>query len=195
MTVVEVAVASRLAEAPRQPAVVFAIDASRSQGDDGVAAQLAIVRGYLAHAPDARVELVVVRREAVRLFGELVPAGAVAARLAALAPAALAPGNGSHLDRGLALAASVLASSPGPRRLVAFTDDRLRPTLTDPALRQALARLPQDAIAHVVVPTAGAAEVERAHHHHLAQVIDGWGGIVATVGGAGDAAPLGASST
>ncbi|MBK9035806.1 MAG: VWA domain-containing protein [Myxococcales bacterium] len=190
ITAVDVAVAPRLAEVPRRAAVVFVIDASKSQGADGVADQLAIVRGYLAHAPDARVELVVVRRAARRLFGELVPAREVAARLAALPPQALAVGNGSHLDRGLELAATVLAAASGPRRLVAFTDDRLRPDLADADLRQALAPLPLDAVAHAILPTVGAAEVVRELDHHLVQVIDGWGGIVATVAGAGDPAPL-----
>lgn len=186
---VELAIAPRLAAAPVRPTVVFVIDGSKSQGADGVAAQLAIVRGYLAHQPDARVEVVVVRRAATRLFGALVPASTVPTALAARA-AALTVGNGSHLERGLALAADILAAAPGPRRLVAFTDDRLRPALTDDALRAALARLPADAIAHVVVPHAGAAEVWTDRDSHLVGVVAPWGGIVATVGAAGDPAPL-----
>lgn len=186
---VEIAVAPVLEPAPRHPAVVFVIDASRSQGVDGIADQLAIVHGYLAHARDARVELIVVRREATRLFGRLVPAAQVDDLVAARA-AALAPGNGSHLDRGLALAAAVLAAATGPRRLVAFTDDRLRPSLTDAALHAALAPLPIDAVAHVALPHGGDAPVSADREHHLVDVIDGWGGIVASVGAAGDPAPL-----
>ncbi|MBL8621582.1 MAG: VWA domain-containing protein [Myxococcales bacterium] len=186
---VELAIAPRLAPPPVRPTVVFVLDASKSQGADGVAAQLAIVRGYLAHQPDARVEVVVARRAATRLFGDVVPAATVPAALAARATA-LTVGNGSHLERGLALAADILAAAPGPRRLVAFTDDRLRPALTDDALRAALARLPADAIAHVVVPHAGAAEVWTDRDSHFAGVIAPWGGIAATVGAAGDPAPL-----
>ncbi len=186
---IELAIAPRLAAAPVRPTVVFVLDGSKSQGADGVAAQLAIVRGYLAHQPDARVEVVVVRRAATRLFGALVPASTVPAALAARA-AALTVGNGSHLERGLALAADILAAAPGPRRLVAFTDDRLRPALTDDAMRAALARLPADAIAHVVVPHDGAAEVWTDRDSHLVGVVAPWGGIVATVGAAGDPAPL-----
>jgi hypothetical protein len=186
---VEIAVAPRLAAAPVRPTVVFVIDASKSQGDAGVADQLAIVRGYLAHQPDARVEVVVVRRTASRLFGALVPAAAVPARLAARA-AALTVGNGSHLDRGLALAADLLAAAPGPRRLVVFTDDLLRPALTDAALRATLARLPTDAVAHVIIPHGGAAEVWTDRASHLGDAIAPWGGIVASVGSAGDPAPL-----
>ncbi|MBK7071404.1 MAG: VWA domain-containing protein [Myxococcales bacterium] len=186
---VELAIAPRLVAPPVRPTVVFVVDASKSQGADGVAAQLAIVRGYLAHQPDARVEVVVARRAATRLFGDVVPASTFPAALAARA-AALTVGNGSHLERGLALAADILAAASGPRRLVAFTDDRLRPALTDDALRVALARLPADAIAHVVVPHGGAAEVWTDRESHFAGVIAPWGGIAATVGAAGDPAPL-----
>lgn len=185
----EVAVAPRLAPAPVRPTVVFVLDASKSQGAAGVASQLAIVRGYLAHQPDARVEIVVARRVATRLFGALVPAATVPAALDARA-AALTVGNGSHLERGLALAADVLAAARGPRRLVAFTDDRLRPALTDAELRAALARLPADAVAHVVIPHDGTAEVWRDRASHLTDAIAPWGGIVAAVGAAGDPAPL-----
>ncbi|MBK9031518.1 MAG: hypothetical protein IPL61_09310 [Myxococcales bacterium] len=190
VTAIDVAVAPTLAARPRRPAVVFVVDASRSQGDAGVARQLAIVRGYLHFQPDARVEVVVVRRQAVRLFGDLVPAAAALGRLATLPTASLAVGNGSHLDRGLALAATVLAAAPGPRRLIAFTDDRLRPGLTDDQLRAALTALPADAIAHVVLPGAGPAAIARDLEHHLVAAIAPWGGIVAAVGAAGDPAPL-----
>ena len=186
---VELAIAPRLVAPPVRPTVVFVVDASKSQGADGVAAQLAIVRGYLAHQPDARVEVVVARRAATRLFGDVVPASTFPAALAARA-GALTVGNGSHLERALALAADILAAASGPRRLVAFTDDRLRPALTDDALRVALARLPADAIAHVVVPHGGAAEVWTDRESHFAGVIAPWGGIAATVGAAGDPAPL-----
>ena len=190
LEVIDVAVGATLASAPVRPAVVFVIDASRSMRDDGVAAQLAVVRGYLANARDARVELVVVRRYATRLFGALVPAPTALRHLAALDPALLAVANGSNLDAGLTLASSILAAASGPRRLVAFTDDALRPTLTDDAVGAALTGLPADAIAHVVMPGDGPAEVLRDFEHHLTAPIAPWGGIVAQVNPDGDPTPL-----
>ena len=176
----EVWLAPQLAVAPRRPAVVFVLDGSTSVGQDGLDAQLAIVRGYLAHQPDARVEIVVARRHASRLFGGLLDADAALARLAALAPS-LTLGNGSHLDRGLALGAALLAAAPGPRRLIAFTDDRLRPALTDRAVGASLAALPTDAVVHLIQPGLGPAEVVSDREHHLAAPIAPWGGLVATV--------------
>ena len=190
LSVIDVAVGPTLAPAPVRPAVVFVLDASRSMGDDGVAAQLAVVRGYLANARDARVEIVMVRRHATRLFGALVPAATALRRLAAIDPALLAVTNGSNLDAGLVLASSILAAARGPRRLVAFTDDELRPTLTDAQIGVALTGLPADAIAHVVLPGAGPSEVLRDFEHHLVEPIEPWGGIVAQVNPDGDPAPL-----
>lgn len=190
LSVIDLALGSTLAPAPVRPAVVFVIDASRSMADDGVAAQVAVVRGYLANARDARVEVVVVRRHATRLFGALVPAATALRQLAAIDPALLAVANGSNLDAGLVLASSILAAARGPRRLVAFTDDELRPTLTDAQIGVALTGLPADAIAHVVLPGAGPSEVLRDFEHHLVAPIAPWGGIVAQVNPDGDPAPL-----
>jgi len=177
-----VALAPRLQAAPGRAAVVFTVDASRSVWPDDLAAQLAVVRAYVAEVPDARVEIIVVRRYATRLFGALVPAGQVEARLAALAPGALALGNGSNLDAGLALAADVLAHASGPRRLVAFTDDRTRAALDDQTLIAALAPLPADAIVHLVMPHAGGVtQLTRDFEHRFGAVAARWGGIVAAV--------------
>ncbi|MEZ4399345.1 MAG: hypothetical protein R3B06_04965 [Kofleriaceae bacterium] len=189
-TVVDVALGDQLEAAPRRAAVVFVVDASRSQGVTGIDAQLAIIRGYLGHAPDARVQIVAVRRRATALFSGWVPASVALTRLAAMPPAAWAPANGSNLDAGLAQAAALLAATPGPRRLVAFTDDRLRVALDDAALAAALSGLPADAIAHVVVPVRGATEVVRDFASHFEAVVRPTGGITATVFVGADAGPL-----
>jgi hypothetical protein len=177
---IEVWIAPKLAAAPQRPAVVFVLDGSKSIGPDGLAAQLAIVRGYLAHQRDARVELIVARRHASRLFGELLDVEGALARLDALGTS-LPLGNGSHLDRGLALGAALLAATPGPRRLIAFTDDLLRPALTDDAVGAALAALPPDAVVHLIEPSLGPAEVRSDRDHHLADPIAPWGGLMAAV--------------
>lgn len=109
--------------APVKPNVVFAIDASHSQGEAGIAAQLDLVAPYLAHAPDAQVEIVVYRRYAERLFHRFIPA---ADAIAAVRTLHLKPGNGSNLDRAAQAAADALKETTGPARVVLMTDEQLR---------------------------------------------------------------------
>jgi len=143
----EVDVAPEVRPLPRRAQVVFAIDASYSIGEDGLAAELALVRAYLSHIPDAEVELVAYRRRAERVFGAFVRATDLDA---ALAKHPVKLGNGSAIDEGSRLAASLLASRSGPRRLVIASDELLRTSLKDPAA--GLAALPADAVVHVVHP-------------------------------------------
>jgi hypothetical protein len=146
----EVDVAAELLPAPRQPHVVFAVDASFTQEDDGLAAQLALLDGFLAEARDAQVEVIVYRRFAERLFGRFLPADEVKRALAALPASALALGNGSNLDEAAALAARSLAGMSGPSRVVLFTDEFVKRALDDAGLRASLAALPAEAVVHVV---------------------------------------------
>lgn len=124
---VQIAMARRLSEAPRGTSVVFVLDASRSEGDEGVKGQLRALRRYLELVPDAAVEVVVFRRTAECLFGAFVPATEVSRRLAELPVEALATGNGSELGLALERAAEVLRGRNGPARVVVLTDG-LTPT-------------------------------------------------------------------
>ncbi len=149
----EVDVAPRLSTVPAHAQIVFVIDTSFSAGDAHVDAQLAILSAYLAHVPDAVVEVVTYRRHATRVFGAFVPAADVRARLAAAhAVGAFALGNGSALDEGAALATQLLANRSGPRRLVMLTDELVRSSLSTPLALAALAKLSPDTVVHVVVP-------------------------------------------
>jgi hypothetical protein len=149
----EVDVAPELRPAPKHAQVVVALDASWSIGVAGLAAQLDIVRAYLSYVPDAEIELVAYRRHAQRVFGAFVAAKDFEAQLAAArSRGALALGNGSALDEGTRLAASLLALRHGPRRLVVATDELLRSSLTDRAALASLAALPADVVVHAVVP-------------------------------------------
>lgn len=191
--VVEVVVdtAAQLAPAPRDAHVVFVIDASISMGVDGVSAQLAMMKAYLARAPGAKFELVVYRREAQRVLGRWRDGADVAHLLAEAGDGVFAVGNGSNLDLGLAHAAALLARAPGARRVVAFTDDRVRETLDEDVVRAALAGLPGDAVVHVVGVNATRGEtsaLERDFAHWLAPVAATWGGVAtwATLGAAAE---------
>jgi subtilisin-like proprotein convertase family protein len=149
----ELDVAPELAPLPKRARVVFVVDGSYSTGEEGIALELAMVRAYLSHVPDALAEVVVYRRHASRLFGELVPAPQVAARLAAAAhDGRLEAGNGSALDEGAALAASVLAGESGELRVVLMTDELLRHAFAPAQVLPLLAVLPPRAIVHVVMP-------------------------------------------
>jgi subtilisin-like proprotein convertase family protein len=143
----EVDVAPQVRPLPKRAQVVFVVDASYSIGEDGLAAEIALIRAYLSHVPDAEVEVVAYRRRAERVFGSFVRATEVDAALA-MHPIKL--GNGSAIDEGSRLAASLLATRSGPRRVVIASDELLRTSLTDPAI--GLAALPADAVVHVVQP-------------------------------------------
>ncbi len=147
----EVDVAPELRPLPKRPQVVFVLDASRSMGAAGLAAELAVVRAYLGHVPDAEVEVVLYRRVATRLFGSFVAASDLDARLAAAAKAGtLAPGNGSALDDGARVAALAIADRKGPRRIVLVSDELLRGRWTNADALTALAKAPADAIVHLI---------------------------------------------
>jgi hypothetical protein len=174
--------APQLAPLPKRAQVVFVVDASHSQGADGIAAQLTLLRAYVQHVPDAEVEVVVYRRAAARLFAGFVRGSDVDAKLEA-AQEALEPGNGSALDAGVQLAVALLEQRKGPQlsleektgfavlsprrmalrggrgnlpanqSLVLLTDELLRPSFQQAWVDDALRALSKQAVVHVVVPT------------------------------------------
>jgi subtilisin-like proprotein convertase family protein len=149
----EIDAAPELKPLPRAAQVVFVIDASHSQGPAGIAAQIAIVRAYLSHVPDAQVELVAYRRKATRVFNAFIGAKTIDARLAAATKAnALLPGNGSAIEDGARLAVEALAKRKGPLRIVITTDELLRTSFTNAMALTALEKAPSGTIVHVVVP-------------------------------------------
>ncbi len=188
----EVSVPRIIEAAPARARVVFVVDASRSVGDAGLKTQLELIQGYLDHVPDAEVELVLYRRWATRLFGRFVPARQVAARLRKVAPNRLVPGNGSELERGVALAARLVAAgaSGAPARIVAFTDDRVRDSFDVAAAARGLGPAPADAVAHVVLipPAGGTYAWERQDDHRFFPIARARGGVVAAFAGGGGGA-------
>ena len=182
-------VADVIQPAPRGARVVFVVDASRSMGRSGIAAELAWVRGYLAHVPDAGFEVVLYRRRPDRLFGRFEPAARAAALLDAIDPARLAPGNGSNLDDGLRAAAALLAGTRRPARVVAFTDERWRPSFGSSHAAAALGRLGPGAVVHLVGlgPESGTAPaLTRDDDDTLAPVAARWGGMMIRAAGGAD---------
>lgn len=189
----EVDAAPELRALPKKAQVVFVVDASHSMGEDGIEAQLAVARAYLAHVPDAEVEVVLYRRKGERLFGGFVGAAALDERLKRARDAGkLAPGNGSALDEGARIAAAALAGRKGPLRVVMLTDSLLRPSWDNAPALAALRGVPAGAIVHVVDTDArggrGEPSLERDDTHTLAPLALGHHGILATL-----AAPEGAA--
>jgi subtilisin-like proprotein convertase family protein len=183
----ELDVAPQLVPTPRKAQVVFVVDTSYSMSEEALQAQLDVLQAYATHLPDAEIEIVTYQRHAARAFGRFVPTAQLTAALAdATKRGAFARGNGSALDEGARLAATVLADRRGPRRVVMCTDELVRSALTEPMASAALAALGKDVVVHVVVPALDgddrpsltrhddAAFAPLATHHH---------GIYVTIGG------------
>ncbi len=182
---VEIDAARELAPVPRGARVLFVLDGSRSLGAAGMAAQLDLVRGYLAAVPDAAFEIVIYRRHAARLFGRFEPARRAAAALRSVPARALALDNGSHLDAGLAMAGALARGARGPVRVVAFNDDLVRGALDARAMAAALGRLPAGSIAHLVELEGGTGDFawQRADDHALAAPVMATGGLLVFMSG------------
>lgn len=125
----EIDLPAHLSELPTAPHVIFVIDASFSAGVQALDEQRRLIEGFLGHTPDARVEVVATRRKPSALFGEFIDAENFAARWEELATTGdLALGNGSNLDLAVAFAEERIQSVKGRRYVIAFSDDRLRPS-------------------------------------------------------------------
>jgi hypothetical protein len=147
--------------------------------------------------PDAEVEVVLYRRSAQRLFGQFIPAGALAQRLASIDPRRLQPGNGSHLELGAAEAARALGQATGPGRVVLSTDDLLSDGFSLEAAIAALASAPPGTVTHVVVRRAGSGGLSesRDDSSDLAPLAAAGSGVVLDVRGSAAADPATARAT
>lgn len=185
-TRLELDAAPRLSSLPKRAQVVFVADASISAGEEHLAAQLAILRAYLAHVPDAEVEVIAVRRTARRVFNRFAPAPEALRLLdTAVRGGAFALGNGSALDEGAQLAATLLAGRPGPHRVLLATDERMRSSLSESTALASLSRLAPSAVVHLVLPTedfsAKRPSLARAESSTFAALATAHGGIAAQV--------------
>jgi Mg-chelatase subunit ChlD len=186
----ELDVAPRLAPLPRRLSVVFVLDASHSVGPELIRQQLRIARAYLAHVPDARFEIVLFRRQATRVVK-----GFAAARgfdrlvTRARRQGRLAPGNGSHLERGLRAAAHALSTDRAlgrTPRIVVLSDGLLRPGWRNVRALAALARAPRGTVVHVVLPLRSPGEPVRERRddgHPLAPIAARHGGVLLHIEG------------
>jgi vault protein inter-alpha-trypsin-like protein/VWA domain-containing protein len=157
----ELDAAPQLSALPKRAQVVFVMDASYSIGEDRRDAELAMMKAYAKHVPDADIEVVVVRRTAKRAFDRFVRGSDFAETLDAYKRLdVFGLDNGSALDAGAKLAARALAGRPGPHRVVLLTDTLLRGSLSEKDALASLSALDAAAVVHVVVPETGATETE-----------------------------------
>jgi subtilisin-like proprotein convertase family protein len=195
LTSLAVDIAPKLSELPKEAAVVFVLDASISIGADAIEAQLRTIQAYMGHVPDARAEIVVVRRVAAPLFGAFVPSGELEARLSSAREAGLLEaGNGSALDEGAALAAKLLKAERGVKRIVLFSDLLARPSLTTAMGVETLAGLGKDVVVHLIAPEANedVPSLERDDTEAWSALATRHGGIFARLRGlGGEEAPKG----
>jgi len=179
----EVDTAPQLVPLPKRAQLVFVIDASYSVTEQMLDTQLAIVRTYASHVPDAEVQIVAYRRDARPLWPAFVSAApaTLRARLEDARKAGkLALGNGSALDAGLTVAAQALAKRTGPRRIIAITDHLIRSSLAEPKVAAALDGIPRDIVVHVIRPHLDDDDrvmLERDDHDPLATIATSHHGI------------------
>lgn len=176
----DVEVAKPFSLVPKKPTVIFLVDASISMNESGIAEQLAIANAFLAHVPDAQTEVVLYRRHAKRLFGKLSNSAAILEYQRQTDKRKLIPHNGSAMDEAYKMAVSILQKVTGPRYIVAFTDELLRPGFKNKQIHALLKRTAPQTITHLVVPKISFyEELYRDDERDLSSIPEVLGGIFA----------------
>jgi hypothetical protein len=148
-----VEVAAELEPAPEDAHVVFVVDASMSEGTQGVAAELEVVRATAAQFPGGQIAVVAFNHTAKVVTG-FVAASALPAALAAHR-AQLRVGHGSEAGAGLAAAADLLHGQRGVSRVIVLSDRQLPFLLDGHRLLAAFAAAPVGTVVHVVERVTG----------------------------------------
>ncbi|MGC4087981.1 MAG: VWA domain-containing protein [Polyangiaceae bacterium] len=175
LTHAEVRAAPRLSQAPEQAYVVLLLDASRSTEADFEQSAKSALDAYLAHLPDAHVELMTFARHASAETDGFVSVEAARSTLRTLALGRL---NGSDVDTALFEADRLLASAPPghARRIVLVGDGLARQSLNAERLRAALTQ--SGALLHIGLLTTGEPSLFRMDEHPWAEAARATGGLV-----------------
>lgn len=163
-------VAPRVSQIPKGAYVVLVLDGSRSLADADRQAELSAAKAYLAHLPDAKVQVLTFDRTPRALQDDF-----VTSKQAGDVLKAITPRNGSNLELALAEAGKRVATAPkgAPRRIVAFTDLATRSTLL-PSQVKGLDGT--KAIVHLVTIGEGAPSLARDDY-------DPWSAVARSTGG------------
>ena len=189
---VELDLAARLADVPRDLATVILVDASRSMSADDLEAQRQLVASYLRAAPESRVQVLAYARRSRPLLPGWTNASQAAARLDRELRA-IAPRNGSHFDTALSDAASWLDRTTGTKRVVLVTDERMserRQALSPATLKRVL---PAGTLVHVIAIGGGGQQPVRDEDVHLAPLAAATDGMAVRAGHVEDPANLDAT--
>jgi hypothetical protein len=167
-----VEVSPKLSQVPKGAYVVVVLDGSRSLSDAQRAAELAATRAYLAHLPDAKVQILVFNRRVDALQPQFVSVPDALASLKAITPR-----NGSDLDLALAEAGKRILGAPAgaPRRIVAMTDLATRSTLLPSSIKGLDAT---KAVVHLATIQSGKPSVSRDDYEPWAAVARATGGVL-----------------
>ena len=176
----ELDIASRLGEVPRDLATVILLDSSRSLTESQVREQRKLVLAYVRRVPDTRVQILAFARTAHPVLpGWTTGSQALPQLERRLAAEPLR--NGSNLDDALADAQAWLARLPGTHRILIVTDELLPERILVPQLRGGLA---PDTLVHVANVAASSGPLVREDDGVLGTLAAATYGI--RVRGAGD---------
>jgi hypothetical protein len=169
-----VEIAPKISQVPKGAYVIVVLDGSKSLNDKSREAEIAATRAYLAHLPDAKVQILVFDRNVRALSTDFV---SVTQALADLKLTALGPRTGSNIDLALAEAGKRIVTSPkdAPRRIVAFTDLATRSTLL-PSQVKGLDST--KAVVHLATIGQGAPAVSRDDYEPWSSVPRATGGLL-----------------
>ena len=148
VTRLELAIANRLGDVPRDLATAIVVDSSRSLTAKQLTAQRDIVDAYVGAAAGSQVQVIAYTRTARALLPSWTPARLASARVDREL-AALAARNGSNLDAGVIEAGRWLSRITGTRRVLLVTDERL-PRRLDAKLAELAHHLPAGTLVHVL---------------------------------------------
>lgn len=163
----DLAVAGKLGDIPRDLATVVLVDGSRSMSTEELDAQRQVVAAYLRAAPASRVQVLSFARRTTALLPGWTTAAQASARVDR-ALRGLAPRNGSNFDGALADAAEWLARVRGTRRIVLVTDERMSARLEGLSPTSLRRLLPADTLVHVVAIDPAKLALQRDESIHLA---------------------------
>lgn len=165
--------APKLGAAPKNAHVVLILDNSRSLDETRGRGMVAAARAYLAHVPDAKVEVLTFDREVKSLLGKFATAAEADAVFGSLT---MQRKNGSDVPAAIAAAKARLEALPknGEKRVVLFTD-----TLTKASIEaDDLGLADLGALTHVAVMDQDTLGLERLDLHAWTPAVEATGGVV-----------------
>lgn len=183
VTSFRVEAAPRFSELPQGAHVVIVLDTSRSMEDGKLRAAASMAHAALRHLPDARAAIVTFDRQA-RVLSRFEPSEHALVQLESLR---VPLRNGSHVERAIEVALSLLTAAPegAPRRVLVFSDARTR-TALDVARAVGTAVAKQHALVHLVRPRPG--PILASDGREVATLVpasseDRWTSVLAKTGG------------